>query len=81
MNDDRKDLNKLIKNRDIYKALLICAFILWPCILIAAIYFYSKKGSIALFIPVFTLIAVFVPVYMQFRSLNAEVKSKGQGKL
>jgi len=78
MNNDQKDIKTLTKNRDLYKVLLICACIIWPCILIAAIYFYSKKGSIALFIPVFTLIVVLFPIFFQFKSLNAEVNSRSK---
>ena len=72
-----QDPKTLTKQRDLFKGLLIGAFILWISMLIAAFYFYFKKDNIALFIPVFSLIAVFVPIYLRFKTLNTEVKSKG----
>ncbi|TDQ08328.1 hypothetical protein [Pedobacter metabolipauper] len=74
-----KDLKGLTKQRDFFKGLLIGACILWLFILAAAIYFYSKKDNIALFIPVFSLIVVFLPIFLRFKSLDAEIKSKKLG--
>ena len=72
-----QDPKTLTKQRDLFKGLLIGACILWIFMLVAAFYFYFKKDNIALFIPVFSLIAVFVPIYLRFKTLNTEVKSKG----
>ena len=72
-----QDPKTLTKQRDLFKGLLIGACILWIFMLIAAFYFYFKKDNIALFIPVFSLIAVFVPIYLRFKTLNTEIKSKG----
>jgi hypothetical protein len=71
-----QELKTLTKQRDLFKSLLIAAFILWPCILVAAFYFYHKKGNIALFIPVFTIILCLLPVYLRVKTLNAKIKSK-----
>ncbi|RZJ86734.1 MAG: hypothetical protein EOO20_17660 [Chryseobacterium sp.] len=71
-----QDLNTMIKQRDFFKGILIAAGILWPCIIAAAIYFYFKKNSIALFIPAFTIFLSFLPIYLRLKSLNAEIKSK-----
>jgi len=78
MVNDQKDIKTLTKTRDLYKSLLISVCILWTCIFIAALYFYSKKGNIALFIPAFTSIAIWFPVYIRFRSLNAKVRSRNK---
>lgn len=72
-----QDPKTLTKQRDLFKGLLIGTCILWIFMLIAAFYFYFKKDNIALFIPVFSLIAVFVPIYLRFKTLTTEVKSKG----
>jgi len=71
-----QDLKTLIKQRDFFKGLLIGVCILWPCILAAAIYFYFKKGNIALFLPALTIILGFIPVYLRVKTLNTEIKSK-----
>jgi len=76
MINNQPELETLTKNRDLFKGLLIGACILWVFILAAAFYFYSKKGSIALFVPVFTLIVVFLPIYLRFKTLDTEIKSK-----
>lgn len=73
---DQSDLKKLTKNRDFFKGLIIGASILWLFIVAAAFFFYAKKGNIALFIPVFSLIVVFLPIYLRFKSLDTEIKSK-----
>ncbi len=72
-----QDLKSLIKQKDFFKGILIGISILWPCILAAAIYFYYKKANVALFLPVVTIILAFLPVYLRFKSLSAEIKSKG----
>jgi hypothetical protein len=79
MNNNQQDLKTSTKQRDFFKGLLIGACILWLLILAAAIYFYSKKDNIALFIPAFSLIVVFLPVYLRFKSLDAKIKSKKIG--
>lgn len=71
-----QDLKTLIKQRDFFKGVLIGVCILWPCILAAAIYFYFKKGNIALFLPALTIILAFLPVYLRVRTLNTEIKAK-----
>lgn len=71
-----KEFKTLIKKRDFFKGLLIGVCILWPCILAAAIYFYYKKGTVALFLPTVTIILGFLPVYLRVKTLNAEIKSK-----
>jgi archaellum biogenesis protein FlaJ (TadC family) len=71
-----QDLTTLTKQRDIFKSLLISFCILWPCILVAAIYFYHKKENIALFIPVVTIVLGLLPVYLRFKTLNAEIRSR-----
>ena len=71
-----QELKTLTKQRDFFKSLLIAACFLWPCILVAAIYFYHKKGNIALFIPVLTIILCLLPVYLRVKTLKAEIKSK-----
>jgi len=76
MSNNQPALTKLSRQRDFFKGLLIGACILWLFVLAAAIFFYSKKHSIALFIPVFSLIAVFLPIYMRFKTLDAAIKSK-----
>ena len=70
------DLKVMAKQRDLFKAVLIAICILWPCILAAAIYFYYKKSNIALFLPAVTIILAALPVYLRFKSLNAELKTK-----
>ncbi|SDC23265.1 hypothetical protein SAMN04488024_101583 [Pedobacter soli] len=79
MTTEQTALKKLIKQRDLFKGLLIGACILWPIILSAAVYFYYKKNNTALFIPVCTMVAIFLPVYLRLNALNAEVKSRQQG--
>lgn len=76
---NHQDLKPLIKQRDFFKGLLIGVFILWPCILAAAVYFYYKKGNIALFLPAVTIILGFLPVYLRFKTLSSEIKSKKLG--
>jgi len=71
-----QDVKTLTKQRDFLKGLLIGACILWLFILVAAIYFYSKKDNIALFIPVLSLIVVFLPIFLRFKTLDAEIKSR-----
>lgn len=71
-----QNLKTLIKQRDFFKGLLIGVCILWPFILAAAIYFYYKKNSVALFIPSITVFIGFLPIYLRFKSLDAEIKSK-----
>ena len=76
MNNNQQDIKTLTKNRDFLKGILIGTCILWICILAAAFYFYSKKGNVALFIPVCSLIVVFLPIYLRFKSMDANVKSQ-----
>jgi len=71
-----QDLKIMTKQRDLFKAVLIAICILSPCILAAAIYFYFKKSNIALFIPAVTIILAAIPVYLRFKSLDAELKTK-----
>lgn len=71
-----QDLKTLTKQRDFFKGLLIGVCILWPFILAAAFYFYYKKDNIALFIPSITVFIGFLPIYLRFKSLDAEIKSK-----
>lgn len=71
-----QDLKTLIKQRDFFKGILIGVCILWPFILAAAVYFYYKKDNIALFIPSVTVFIGFLPIYLRFKSLDAEIKSK-----
>ena len=71
-----QDLKTMTKQRDFFKGVLIAIGILWPFILAAAFYFYYKKGNVALFIPTFTIILGFLPVFLRFKSLDAEIKSK-----
>jgi len=71
-----QELKTLTKQRDLFKSSLIAACILWPFILVAAIYFYHKKGNIALFIPVLTIIICLLAVYLRVKTLNAKIKSK-----
>lgn len=70
------NIKKLTKTIDIFEGLLIGAYILWFLILFTAIYSYTKKDSIALFIPVCTLIVVFLPIYQRIKALDIEIKSK-----
>lgn len=70
-----KELKTLIKQRNFFKGVLIGVSILWPFILAAAIYFYYKKDSIALFLPAVTIILSFLPVYLRVKALNAEIRS------
>lgn len=72
----KQDLKTLTKNRGFFKGLLIGGCILWLFILAAAFYFYSKKGNVALFIPVFSLIVVFLPIYLRFKTMDAGIKSQ-----
>ncbi|RZL64149.1 MAG: hypothetical protein EOO93_07360 [Pedobacter sp.] len=74
-----QDSKKQIKQRDFFKGVLIGACILWPCIVVAAIYFYYKKGNIALFFPALTIFLSFLPVYLRFKTLDSEVKEKKLG--
>lgn len=76
MNNNPQNLKTVIKQRNFLKGLLIGTLILWIFILAAAFYFYSKKDNVALFIPVCSLIVVFLPIFLRFRSLDAEIKSK-----
>jgi len=71
-----QDLKIMTKQRDLFKAVLIAICILCPCILAAAIYFYFRKSNIALFIPAVTIILAAIPVYLRFKSLDAELKTK-----
>ncbi len=75
----QQDIQTLTKQRDFFKGVLIAACILWPFIFLAAIYFYYKKDSIALFIPSVTIFVGFLPIYLRFKTLNAELKSKKLG--
>lgn len=76
---NQQDLKTLTKNRDFFKGLLIGACILWLFVLAAGFYFYSKKGNMALFIPVFSLIVVFFPIYQRYKIMDGEIKSKKLG--
>jgi len=71
-----QDLKALSKQRDFFKGVLIAVCILWPFILAAAIYFYYKKGNIALFIPSITIFISFLPIYLRYKTLNSEIKAK-----
>jgi len=71
-----QDLNTLIKQKDFFKGVLIGVCILWPFVLAAAIYFYYKKGNVALFIPSITIFVSFLPIYLRFKTLSSEIKSK-----
>lgn len=76
MINNQPELETLTKNRNLLKGIMIGAGILWLFVVAAAFYFYSKKGNMALFVPVFSLIVVFLPVYMRFKTLDGEIKSK-----
>ncbi|EDM38510.1 hypothetical protein PBAL39_20595 [Pedobacter sp. BAL39] len=71
-----QDLKQLTKQRDFFKGILIAACILWPFVIAAAIYFYYKKGNIALFIPACTIFIGFLPIYLRFKALSSEIKAK-----
>ena len=73
---DPQNLKTLTKQRDFFKGLLIGVGILWPLIIAAAFYFFYKKKSITLFFPSITVFIGFLPIYLRFKSLDAEIKSK-----
>ncbi|TDO23790.1 hypothetical protein CLV32_0075 [Pedobacter duraquae] len=72
----QQDLKTLIRQRDFFKGILIGVCILWPFIFAAAIYFYYKKGNIALFIPSITILISFLPIYLRLKALSSDIKAK-----
>jgi len=75
MDKNDAETQKLIKTRDLLKGVLIGGCFLWIAMVIAAVYFYSKTNNVALFVPVFSLIVVFFPVYQRMKKLDGEIKS------
>jgi len=73
---NQSELKTLTNKRDFFKGLLIGACILWIGIVAAAFYFYFKTGNVALFVPIFGLIVVFIPIFQRFKILDGEIKSK-----
>lgn len=71
---------KLIKQRDLLKGVLIGMYVVCFLSIVALLYIFFNKGfssiSIATFIPVFMLPVITLPLLLQVKTLNKEVKSR-----
>lgn len=70
-------LEALTKKRDFFKGVTIAAAILWLFLVGMLLYFYiCNKNTITLIIPVVVMPVAFLPVFLQIKSLSAEIKSR-----
>ena len=71
---------KLIKQRDLLKGVLIGMYVVCFLSIVALLYIFFNKGfssiSIATFIPVFMLPVITLPLLLQVKTLNKEVKAR-----
>ncbi|ALR30669.1 hypothetical protein ATE47_09080 [Chryseobacterium sp. IHB B 17019] len=82
MNNVNKELNdeKLLKKRDLLKGASIGLGIVYILAIAILIYLFVTRGTqnipLAIFIPVFAMIAVFIPLLINLGLLNKEIKSR-----
>lgn len=69
---------KLLKRRDSLKGLLIAFGVILVFLIGLAIYFYFTKSNAKLFVPLMAIPFTLMPVYIQLRALNAELKLRSQ---
>jgi hypothetical protein len=71
---------KLIKKRDLFKGGSIGFAVIFILAIAIVVYIFNvkgfKSGSIATFIPIFTLPITFVPILINLSLLNKEIKSR-----
>jgi hypothetical protein len=82
MKNVNKELNdeKLLKKRDLLKGASIGLGIVYILAIAILIYLFITRGSqnvpLAILIPVFAMIAVFIPLLINLSLLNKEIKSR-----
>lgn len=73
----KPSLEALTKKRDFFKGVTIAAAILWLFLLGMLLYFYVyNKNTVTLIIPMVVMPVVFLPVFLQIKTLSAEIKSR-----
>jgi len=82
MKNINKELSdeKLLKKRNLLKSASIGLGIVYVLAIAILIYLFTTKGTknipLAVFIPIFTLITVFIPLLVSLSLLNKEIKSR-----
>lgn len=82
MKNINKDLSdeKLLKKRDLLKGASIGLGIVYVLAIAILIYLFTTKETknipLAVLIPIFTLITVFIPLLVSLSLLNKEIKSR-----
>ncbi len=69
---------KLIKRRNLLKGVLTGFGIMWLLILGLAIYFYVTKSTAKLFMPLAILPMTLLPLLLQLKPLDTELKNREQ---
>ena len=73
----KPSLGGLKKKRGFFKGICIAVAILWLFMLGMLLYLYTQnKNTITLIIPIVAMPVAFLPVFLQIKSLDAEIKSR-----
>ncbi|SOD14346.1 hypothetical protein [Pedobacter xixiisoli] len=68
----------LTKRRDLLKGVLIAFSIFWVLLIGLAIYFYIAKAKATLFIPLMVFPITLLPLFLQLKPLQTELKNRKQ---
>ncbi len=71
---------KLTKRRDLIKSVLISFSIMWILLLCLAIYFLVTKSTAKLFMPLAAFPITLLPLFLQLKPLNTELKKREQNE-